>query len=92
MRRDHELRPTAAAGPHADCVAFSVNAHVLQSERGQPRSEVFSARLLLEGWRGYHDQRFVFGERVCVVGLQKIEALFDLRMRMDRCKRRPRVG
>ena len=62
-----------------------------KSERGEPRAKVFCARLLLEGWRGYHDQRFVFGERVGVVGLQKIEALLDLRMRLDRCKRRPGI-
>jgi len=91
MRCHDELGPAAAAGPHADGVAFSVDAHILQPQRGQPRAEVFGARLLLERRRRYHDQRLLVRECVRVVGLQKIEALPDLRMSVDRRKRRPRV-
>jgi hypothetical protein len=89
VRRDHQLRPAAAAPlARRDHVAFAVDRRVLEAELPHPLQEVFGPDFLLVGRRRNFGDALLFGQSRIVVRLDVLKCLHDFRIGEDELKRR----
>ena len=79
MRRDHQLRPAAAAAlAQRDNIAFAVDRGFLEAELLHALQKIFGPDFFFIGRRRNLGDPFLFGKGRVIVGLDVLQRLHDL--------------